>query len=202
MPSKENAVFGIVWKGEDGAQDLDLAYMTMDGHRIGWNGNYYSEGNEIIYSGDMTNASPEACEYMFCRKGLTNGIITVNAYHANDNSKFNFFVGQTNDDFTVSKNTPSEEIMKFKSEMTITGESSVGFYIDGKIYFCDLNSGNSKISSFNDKTRNSLQYFIDTKDTFLYWDYILTAAGFEITDTDYEIDLSNGDIAQMISLLS
>ena len=202
MPSKENSVFGIVWKGSDGAQDLDLAYMTMDGHRIGWDGNYYSEGNEIIYSGDMTNATPEACEYMFCRKGLTNGIITVNAYHANDNSKFNFFVGQTNDDFRVSKNTPSEEIMKFKSEMTITGESSVGFYIDGKIYFCDLNTGNSKISSFTEKTKNTLQYFIDTKDTFLYWADFLTAAGFEITDTDYEIDLSNGDIAQMISLLS
>jgi hypothetical protein len=65
-----------------------------------------------------------------------------------------------------------------------------------------LNTGNSKISSFTEKTKNTLQYFIDTKDTFLYWDYILTAAGFEITDTDYEIDLSNGDIAQMISLLS
>jgi hypothetical protein len=36
----------------------------------------------------------------------------------------------------------------------------------------------------------------------LYWADFLTAAGFEITDTDYEIDLSNGDIAQMISLLS
>ena len=66
----------------------------------------------------------------------------------------------------------------------------------------DLNTGNSKVSSFNGKTQQTVQYFIDTKDTFLYWDDVLTAAGFEITDTDYEIDLSNGDIAQMISLLS
>ena len=202
MPSKENAVFGIVWKGTDGAQDLDLAYMAMNGNRIGWDGNYYSEGNEIIYSGDMTSANPEACEYMFCRKGLTNGIITVNSYLANDNSKFNFFIGQTNDDFTVNHKTPSEEIMKFKAEMTITGETSIGFYIDDRIYFSDLNSGNSRVSSFSDKTKDTLQYFIDTKDTFLYWADFLTAAGFEITDTDYEIDLSDGDITQMISLLS
>lgn len=202
MPAESNSIFGIVWRGKDGAQDLDLAYMGMDGQRIGWNSNYYSQNQNIVYSGDMTSANPEACEYMFCKQGLADGIITVNAYNANDNSMFNFFVGQTNDDFTVSRNTPSEDIIKFKAEMHITGETSVGFYIDGKIYFCDLNSGSSRVSSFNQKTQDTVQYFVDTKDTFLYWDDVLTAAGFEITDTDYEIDLSSGDIAQMISLLS
>lgn len=202
MPSESNSIFGIVWRGQDGAQDLDLAYMTLNGERIGWNSGYYSNNQDIVYSGDMTSAHPEACEYMFCKKGLADGVITVNAYNANDNSKFNFFVGQTENDFTVSSNTPTEDIIKFKAELTITGETSVGFHIDGKIYFCDLNSGNSKVSSFSEKTRNSIQYFVDTKDTFMYWDDVLTAAGFEITDTDYEIDLSSGDIAQMISLLS
>jgi hypothetical protein len=202
MPAKENSIFGIVWRGEDGAQDLDLAYMTVNGDRIGWNSGYYSNNSDIIYSGDMTTAYPEACEYMFCKQGLAHGVITVNAYNANDNSKFNFFVGQTEDDFTVSRNTPTEDIMKFKAEMTITGETSVGFYIDGKIYFCDLNTGNSRVSQLSSKTMETLKYFIDTRDTFMYWDEVLTAAGFEITDTDYEIDLSTGDIAQMISLLS
>jgi len=202
MPSKENSVFGIVWRGEEGAQDLDLAYMGMDGQRIGWDSRYYSHSLSIVYSGDVTNANPEACEYMFCKEGLANGIITVNAFNARDNSMFSFFVGQTDDDFTVSRNTPSEDIIKFKAEMHITGESSVGFYMDGKIYFCDFNSGSSRVSSFNQKTQDTVQYFVDTKDTFLYWDDVLTEAGFEITDTDYDIDLSDGDIATMISLLS
>ena len=201
VPSESNSIFGIVWRGKDGAQDLDLAYMSLDGSRIGWNSEYYS-GQTIIYSGDMTSANPEACEYMFCKQGLMDGVITVNAYNAQDNSKFHFFVGQTDDDFTVSRNTPSEDIIKFKAELTITGETSVGFYVGDRIYFCDLNSGSSRVSSFNQKTQTSIQYFVDTKDTFLYWDEVLTAAGFEITDTDYDIDLSNGDIAQMIALLS
>lgn len=202
MPSKENSVFGIVWRGEDGAQDLDLSYMSVNGQRIGWDNSFYSPGHSIVYSGDMTNATPEACEYMFCKEGLADGIITVNAFSASPDSKFQFFVGETDDDFRVSRNTPSEDIMKFKAEMKITGETSVGFYIDGKIYFCDLNSGSSRVSSFSEKTKNSTKYFIDTKDTYLYWDEILTEAGFDIVDTDYDIDLSNGDIAQMISLLS
>lgn len=203
LPAKENSVFGIVWRGEDGAQDLDLAYTNLEGQRIGWNSFYYNENQDIVYSGDMTNAYPEACEYMFCKKGLKDGIITVNAFSAETDSKFQFFIGQTDEDFTVSRGTISENIMKFKAQMKITGETSVGFYIDGKIYFADLNSGKSRVSCFNDKMRGTLKYFLDTRDTFIYWDEVLTAAGFEITDSENcDIDLTNGDISQMIALLS
>ena len=203
LPAEENSVFGIVWRGEDGAQDLDLAYTDMNGQRIGWNSDYYSDEQSIVYSGDMTSANPEACEYMFCKQGLTDGIITVNAFNAANDSKFTFFIGQTEDDFTVSRNTPSENIIKFKADMKITGESTVGFYLDGKIYFADLNSGNSRVSSFTSKMRDTLKYFTDTRDCFIYWDEVLTAAGFTITDSENcDTDLSNGDIAQMIDLLS
>jgi hypothetical protein len=101
IPSKSNSIFGINWFGEDGAQDLDLSYIGLSGQKIGWNSRYYdSEYNQtIIYSGDMTSANPEACEYMFCKEGLEDGIISVNAYNAKENSKYRFFVGQTNDDF-------------------------------------------------------------------------------------------------------
>lgn len=203
MPAKKNSIFGIVWRGEDGAQDLDLAYMEMNGQRIGWDSSYYSDEQSIVYSGDMTSANPEACEYMFCKQGLADGIITVNAFNAHNDSRFTFFVGQTEDDFTVSRNTPSEDIIKFKAQMKITGETCLGFYMDGKIYFADLNSGNSRVSSFTPKMRDTLKYFTDTKDCFIYWDEVLTAAGFTITDSEEcDIDLSNGDISQMISLLS
>jgi len=203
LPSKQNSIFGIVWRGQDGAQDLDLAYTNLNGDRIGWNSDYYSEGQDIVYSGDMTTANPEACEYMFCKKGLADGIITVNAFSAEPNSKCNFFVGNTDEDFTVTRGTVSQDVIKFNTQLTINGETSVGFYIDGKIYFTDLNTGKNRVSCFTPKMRESVQYFVDTKDTFLYWDEVLTAAGFTITDSDNcDIDLSNGDIATMISLLS
>jgi hypothetical protein len=203
LPSKENSIFGITWRGEDGAQDLDLAYTSLDGNRIGWNSSYYSDNQDIVYSGDMTSANPEACEYMFCKTGLADGIITVNAFSAAPNSKCNFFVGTTNEDFTVTRGTVSQDVIKFNTQLTINGETSVGFYIDGKIYFADLNTGKNRVSCFTPKMRESVQYFVDTKDTFLYWDDVLAEAGFEFTDSDNcDIDLSNGDIATMISLLS
>jgi len=199
----KNSIFGIVWRGEDGAQDLDLSYLDYSGQKIGWNSDYYSDNQAIIYSGDMTSANPEACEYMFCKNGLIDGIIKVNAYNANNNSMFNFFVGKTDADFTVERgHKPTENIIKFKTEMKITGETTLGFYADNKIYFSDLNANGGRVSYFNSHVQNSIKYFVDTKNTFLYWDEILTLAGFTITDEDYDIDLSSGDIAQMIALLS
>jgi hypothetical protein len=206
IPSKSNSIFGINWFGEDGAQDLDLSYIGLSGQKIGWNSRYYdSEYNQtIIYSGDMTFARPEACEYMFCKEGLEDGIISVNAFNAKENSKYRFFVGQTNDDFTVSRETPDQSMINFSAPMTITGESCIGFYVDGRIYFSDLNQGTSRVSRFTPRTRDMIKYFVDTKDAFVYWDELLTLAGCKIVTDDEEcdIDLSDGDISTMISLLS
>lgn len=205
-PDTENFVFGINWFGEDGARDLDLSYVDLSGRKIGWNSCYYDseyDRKNIIYSGDMTSANPEACEYMFCKDGMENGLIYVNAYDACENSKFTFFTGQTDEDFVVTKGTVSNDIIDFRAQMTITGESSLGFYIDGKIYFADLNTGSNRVSSFSSKSRDILQYFIGTKDTFLYWDEILNDAGFTIvSDGDCDISLADADPSVMISLLS
>lgn len=205
-PDAENFVFGINWFGADGAQDLDLSYVDLNGRKIGWNSRYYDseyDRKNIIYSGDMTWADPEACEYMFCKDGMENGLIYVNAYHAHENSKFTFFTGQTDEDFVVTKGTVSNDIIDFRAQMTITGESFVGFYIDGNIYFADLNSGSCRVSSFSSKSRDVLQYFIDTKDTFLYWDELLKDAGFTIyADGECAISLADADPSVMISLLS
>lgn len=204
IPSKSNSIFGINWFGDDGAQDLDLSYMDLKGNKIGWNSNYYTDGNSIVYSGDMTRANPEACEYMFCKSGLSNGVIYVNAYSAQDNSKYRFFVGQTNDDFTVSRETPSENMIDFSAPMSITGEQCVGFYVDGHIYFSDLNQGNNRVSSASKRTLETIEHFVSTKDSFVYWDEILTLAGCKIVvdNEECDVDLSDGDVSTMISLLS
>lgn len=205
-PDTENFVFGINWFGADGARDLDLSYVDLNGRKIGWNSCYYDseyDRKNIIYSGDMTWADPEACEYMFCKDGMENGLIYVNAYDARENSKFTFFTGQTDEDFVVTKGTVSNDIIDFRAQMTITGESFVGFYIDGNIYFSDLNSGSCRVSSFSSKSRDVLQYFIDTKDTFLYWDELLKDAGFTIVPHgDCDVNLADADPSTMISLLS
>ena len=204
IPSKSNSIFGINWFGDDGAQDLDLSYMDLKGNKMGWNSSYYNEERSIVYSGDVTRANPEACEYMFCKKGLADGVIYVNAYSAQPDSKYRFFIGQTNDDFTVSRETPSENMIDFSAPMSITGEQCVGFYVDGRIYFSDLNQGNNRVSSTSRRMIETIEHFVSTKDSFVYWDEILTLAGCKIVvdDEECDVDLSDGDVSTMISLLS
>jgi hypothetical protein len=204
IPSKSNSIFGINWFGDDGAQDLDLSYMDLKGNKMGWNSSYYNEERSIVYSGDVTRANPEACEYMFCKKGLADGVIYVNAYCAKPDSKYRFFIGQTNDDFTVSRETPSENMIDFSAPMSITGEQCVGFYVDGHIYFSDLNQGNNRVSSTSRRMIETIEHFVSTKDSFVYWDEILTLAGCKIVvdDEECDVDLSDGDVSTMISLLS
>jgi hypothetical protein len=204
IPSKSNSIFGINGFGDDGAQDLDLSYMDLKGNKMGWNSSYYNEERSIVYSGDVTRANPEACEYMFCKKGLADGVIYVNAYCAKPDSKYRFFIGQTNDDFTVSRETPSENMIDFSAPMSITGEQCVGFYVDGHIYFSDLNQGNNRVSSTSRRMIETIEHFVSTKDSFVYWDEILTLAGCKIVvdDEECDVDLSDGDVSTMISLLS
>ena len=203
IPSKSNSVFGINWFGKDGAEDLDLSYMSLSGQKYGWDDRYTSDTNDIVYSGDMTSARPEACEYMFCKEGLENGIISVNVYNGENNSKYRFFIGQTDNDFTVTSETPDESIIDFSTSLKITGEACIGFYIDGRIYFADLNQGSSSVSCITPNNQKLIQYFIDTKDCFLYWDDILPMAGATIvTEGKCDIDLSNGDVTEIISLLA
>jgi hypothetical protein len=89
----KNAIIGINWKQADGARDLDLSYVDIDDKKTGWNSDYTNDGNTIIYSGDMTLANPEATELLYAKEGkFLPGIVKVNLYNGNDNSKFKFFV--------------------------------------------------------------------------------------------------------------
>jgi hypothetical protein len=95
-------------------------------------------------------------------------------------------------------------MIDFSAPMSITGEQCVGFYVDGRIYFSDLNQGGGRVSHFTKKTKDMIEYFVDTKDAFVYWDEILTLAGCKIVvgDDECDVDLSDGDVSTMISLLS
>jgi hypothetical protein len=37
----------------------------------------------------------------------------------------------------------------FSTSLKITGEACIGFYIDGRIYFADLNQGSSSVNTYN-----------------------------------------------------
>ena len=100
---KENAfTIGVHWVNDpdESGCDLDLHAHTPTRH-FGWNGNYMSgDDDEIIYSGDMTNApAPKGAAESFYINNVNEPVIlTLNAFKANKNKQFQFFMTEGNDD--------------------------------------------------------------------------------------------------------
>lgn len=104
---------GMYWKNEWGARDLDLSAIDTSGNKIGWNGLY--SGDTLTYSGDMTNASNGAVEYLHADKGLNNPyIIKMNVFSGSNDSKYKIIVGKgsnINRDYMMNPNNLKLEVM-------------------------------------------------------------------------------------------
>ena len=79
----KNNVIGVYWRNEWKTRDYDLSYADLVGNRIGWNSAWYngisrgSNSFSVIYSGDMTNANPEAVELLYIRDDAPDGIVML-----------------------------------------------------------------------------------------------------------------------------
>ena len=100
---KENAfTIGVHWVNDpdESGCDLDLHAHTPTRH-FGWNSDYISgDDDEIIYSGDMTNApAPKAAAESFYINNVNEPVIlTLNAFNAKSNKQFQFFMTEGKDD--------------------------------------------------------------------------------------------------------
>lgn len=99
---KENAfTIGVHWVNDPDELgcDLDLHAHTPTRH-FGWNSNYMSGDGEIIYSGDITNApAPKGAAESFYINNVSEPVIlTLNAFSANKNKQFQFFMTEGKDD--------------------------------------------------------------------------------------------------------
>ena len=139
--------FGIYWRESDGTYDFDLSFLGKNGSKIGWNSNYRS-GDDILFSGDMTSARPDATEILYFRGGCgQEGTLWNNRYSGAPGSKYRYFMGrQKIDDFNrnymVDPNTVEFEEWT-TSENT---QEMMGVVYDNKIYPCKFGFGQSIVS--------------------------------------------------------
>ena len=55
---------GMYWENAWGARDLDLSAVQLDGRRVGWGGIAGYNARDIVFSGDQTDATNGAMEFM------------------------------------------------------------------------------------------------------------------------------------------
>lgn len=197
-----NAIVGIHWMGVDGANDLDLSIVNIDGKKFGWNASYYNSNKSIIYSGDMTSANPEAVELYYASNGFTPGIVKVNLYSGQDNSKFKLFFAIEKIE-SMKKNymvDPNNVLFTIDSTMD-SKEKSLGVLKEDKFILAQFRTGKGRVSG-DSVTNKYTDYAIETLDCYLDLKKVLLDAGFTIDNKNPNLDLSNVDKDSLISLFS
>lgn len=194
--ANKNTLIGIYWRNEWGAKDLDLHAYLIDGTSIGWNCDYYSE-QDIIYSGDMTNANPEASEILWFKNQPINSIVSVSEFSGESKYAYDIFIAQESvtkfdKDYMVDpRNIIYKTQMNFEDKSNVT----LGYFKDGKFVFHSCNVGHGQIP--NDWRSKILNHLMEC--SYITIREILELAGIEISD-DSEIKLtSKGDLINFFS---
>lgn len=192
----KNTLIGIYWRNEWGAKDLDLHAYLINGMRIGWNCDYYSE-QDIIYSGDMTNANPEASEVLWFKNQPIDSIISVSEFFGDYKYAYDIFIAQESiTKFDAGYMVDPRNII-YKTQMNFENKSDVtlGYFKDGKFVFHSCNVGYGQTP--NDWRCKILNHLMEC--SYLTIREILELADIEISD-DAEIKLtSKGDLINFFS---
>lgn len=202
MDLKDSDSFvGIYWREEWGTNDFDLSVLDLNGNKIGWNSSYYTQNQDIVYSGDMTSARPEATEIMLFKKGAPNGSVMVNRYCGRDGSKFRFFGGVEPNMRLTRSYMVDPKFIKFSADVVSdTTQQTIGLLNDGKFFVMALGSGNSIVSYQKGSTQNERYYASVLKaKSYLKLEDVLPLAGFIDVDSVEELpeDAQVLDLTQM-----
>jgi hypothetical protein len=202
--SNSEAIIGINWRSEDGANDLDLSLIDTFGNKIGWNADYFNENKTIVYSGDMTSADPEATELIYASHGFVPGIVKVNLYGGEIGAKFRIFIAKEyvfnlRKDYAVNPNN-----ITFSIETTMDSkEKSFGVVSENKFILAQFRTGKGRVSG-NSITNEYTKYALETLSSHIPLKELLLSAGFGFTSNpdDADINLKNLSKDTLISFLS
>ena len=209
--SDSDCVFGIHWRGDDGAQDLDLKLIDIDGKQYGWNAAYKNADNSIIFSGDMTSAHPEATELFYAAKGFKPSIVKVNLFNGEKDSKFKFFIAnekmkiRKGDGYYGSHNVdhmvdPNNIIVNVDCQMD-SNEKTLGVITDNKFVLAQFRTGKGIVAG-NSVTNLYTEHALHTLDCYVSLNKLLTDAGFTFTEgNDAKIDLTELSKDTLMELL-
>lgn len=184
FPMNNNSFFGVYWKNSWGTRDFDLSFTDMSGNVIAWNSNYYSNGFDVVYSGDITNAPNGAAEVILCKKDCPNGIININRYCGNQGSHYQFFFGHGDNkayEFKTSGYMVDPNHIKVKTMcVSDNSQQAIGLTYNNRVYLTNLGVAGGRIASANTEIIDSLQRKVDT---YVDLKKILLKAGFEDAST-------------------
>jgi hypothetical protein len=212
---KDNNILGIFWKNEWGTRDFDLSFQDINGNRISWNTSYYNNSGtnaDVVYSGDMTDASPHATECIKFRNTTQNGIFAINRYNGSEGSKFEMFMSQSEKfDHNKVKTLPymvDPNTIVFKTEcISDKAQKMLAILCDGKVYLSNLSVGNGIVANYNHTSPADIyNIYVLKSQTVLMMYQLLEEAGYKKVDDETKdentVDFRTATKADIIALFS
>ena len=181
--------FGIYWRQEWGCHDFDISFVDWSGAKTGWNAAYNT--GQTFYSGDMTDADPEASELMYCREGCPDGTVYCSRFNGREGSRFRFFFGRQ-DIADVTLNYMVDPNAKVVDEELVSDrrEKMLAVVSGGWIFLMDLATGRGRVSSGRDAGRKEAVIARKAR-CFLSLRELLLEAGFTETAENPQLDLTD-----------
>ena len=218
---EDHNVIGIYWRNEWGTRDFDLHLADIDGYSYGWNAGYTDGSNKIIFSGDMTNAEPEATELFYISKNCPDGKVSVSQFSGATKSQFKFFVAREDRSNmkdrvyghgygSCGKSCPMCDPNNIKAEFIIPVDNErdkqCALIVDNRVYLMDLTQGGGRVPNqkyaqvYIENLKNKCRSFVDLKP-------ILEKSGFTFVEdgdekTEVALDLTQLSKDTLIDLFS
>jgi hypothetical protein len=208
----QNNLIGCYWRNAWGTNDYDLSLVDIKGRKIGWNASYYNGDRNVVYSGDMTNAEPEAAEIIkIANPAELKALIKINQFRGQSKSKFELFFGQSDEDFKYEAYenymvNPNDIKFRATIEHENKREMQVALVGNNKITLMEVHSGYGIVSHSTTTQEDYIKTLLNKTEWFIDAAEILKAAGFQIVDETYtgevDIDFSNLEKDSLISLMA
>ena len=201
---RSNNLIGIYWRNEWGTRDFDLWLTVSDGRRLGWAANHKDDG--LLFSGDMTDADPEATEIFYGRgESWPDSIISVARYNGEAGSRFRLFFASDNlDELPTGYMVRPDSILFSEDIVSDAQTTAIGIVTDRHLYFGALGSGKAKVPNTTSEL-DMLHALSSRLSSSIPLRTILLAAGFREHDpsspTKPDIDLSKLNKDTLLGLM-
>lgn len=213
----KDIIFGINWKNiRANVIDLDLSVISPTKGKIGWDSDYRTEGGNMLFSGDITDARGEngATELFYVRRQKKEALILyVNYYNFDEDIEvpFKIVVAQEQvSNFRKNYMVNPNNLMAITNSKINRKEKILGLVVtilgECRFYFTETYIGGSITSSHSIVAEHSRRYLFDFYENTINLKNILIKAGANLVENkeDCEIDLSPEELEKdsILKLLS
>lgn len=189
----ERLAVGLYWENDWGARDIDISGLNIGG-KVGWN-SVYNQSDNLLYSGDITNAPNGAVEYLHASgMNIPPTLLMANIYSGETDCGYKLIAGKGADISREYMMDPKSVMLEVKCQ-SVQKQNVVGMFLpeDKRIVFVVLNfgAGNVRVSGNSPLTSTATSALYHQWKDQLTLKSVCKELGATVTDkTKADIDLS------------